>query len=100
MHDTVGKKIKIAVFKDIDPSSCLNGYESIGGAERESYSSDVRISEYVEVEFAKLQDEIVIDKYIDALDRAERKARVDFQKKLDEIMTQRSTLLALAHKPA
>lgn len=73
MRDVIGKKLKVAVFKDIDPSSFLNGYESIYGEEHEGYSSDVRISEYVEVEFQKLQDEIVIDKYIDALDRGEKR---------------------------
>lgn len=100
MRNVVGKKLKIAVFKDIDPNSCVHGFESIYGDEHEKYSSDVRISEYIKVEFSPLQDEIVIDKYVEALDRSERKVRLEFQKKLDEIATQRANLLALTHKPA
>jgi len=98
-RDMVGKKVKVAVFKDIDPNSVISGYESIFSEEHEKYTTDVRISEYIEVEFSPLKDEIVVDKYIDALDRSERKLRLDFQKKLDEIATQRSNLLALTHKP-
>jgi hypothetical protein len=100
MRNVLGKMVKIAVFKDIDPSSLICGYESIYTEEHEKVTSDVRISEYVEVEFSKLQDEIVIDRYIDALDRSERKVRLEFQRKLDEIATQRSNLMALAYFPA
>ena len=99
MRDVIGKKIKVAVFKVVDPASSIVGYESICTSEAERYSSDVRISEYVEVEFLPLKDEIVVDKYIEALDRSERKIRLEFQQKLDDIATQRATLLALTHKP-
>lgn len=101
MRDTLGKKIKIAVFRNIEPSSGLNGYESIDSEAYEKYARDnVRISEYIEVEFAPLQDEIVVDGYIAALDRSEREVRMEFQRKLDAIATQRANLLALTHKPA
>lgn len=100
MRDVMGKKLKIAVFRNIEPG-CLNGFESIDSEAYEKYStSTVRISEYVEIEFPQLKDEIVIDKYIDALDRSERQVRLEFQQKLDEIATQRANLLALTHKPA
>lgn len=100
MRDTIGKKIKLAVFRNIEPGGCLDGYETIDGENFENATHYVRISEYVEVEFQKLKDELVIDKYINALDRAETQIRLDFQKKLDEISGQRASLMALAYFPA
>jgi hypothetical protein len=99
MQNVVGKKISVAVFKSIEPSG-MSGFETIDQKHWEKMDNYVRISEYVEVEFPQLQDEIVIDKYIEALDRSERAVRLEFQKRLDEIAGQRANLLALTHKPA
>jgi hypothetical protein len=100
MRDVLGKTVKLAVFRNIEPGGCLDGYETIDGENFERASGYVRTSEYVEITFQKLKDELVIDKYIEALDRSERQIRLDFQKKLDEIAGQRASLLALTHKPA
>lgn len=100
MRNTIGKTIKVAVFRNIEPGGCLDGFETIDTENFEKATGYVRISEYVEIEFPKLKDDLVIDKYIDALDRSERQVRLDFQKKLDEIAAQRANLLALTHKPA
>jgi hypothetical protein len=97
-NSKVGKPQKMALFRDIGPGP-MNGYESPMGDHMENSSSYVRISEYVEITFPQLQDEIVIDKYIAALDRSEREIRLEFQKKLDDIANQRSNLFALTHKP-
>lgn len=99
MQNVVGKKISVAVFKNIE-SDCMGGFETIDQKHWEKMDNYVRISEYVEVEFPQLQDEIVIDKYIEALDRSERSIRLEFQRKLDELAGQRANLLALTHKPA
>lgn len=98
MRDTIGKKIKVAVFRDVEPGP-LFGYESIKDESLESLSCYVRTSEYVEVTFEPVKEEIVVDHYLAALDRAEQKARLELQKKLDEIAGQRAQLLALTHKP-
>lgn len=97
-NSKVGKPQKMALFRDIGPGP-LNGYESPMGEHMEGSSSYVRISEYVEIVFPQLKDEIVIDKYIAALDRSEREIRLEFQKKLDDIANQRANLLALAYFP-
>lgn len=99
MQNIVGKKISVAAFRSIE-SGGMNGFETIEQKNWEKLDNYVRISEYVEVELPQLQDEIVIDKYIEALDRSERAVRLEFQKKLDEIAGQRANLLALTHKPA
>lgn len=99
MQNVVGKKISVAVFKSIE-SNGMSGFETIDQKSWEKMDNYVRISEYVDVEFPELQDEIVIDKYLEALNRAEQAARVELQRKLDEIANQRSNLLALTHKPA
>lgn len=94
----IGKPLKIALFRDIDPGP-MNGYETFGLQHLENGAGYVRISEYVDVTFPQLKEEIVIDKYIAALDRSERAVRLEFQRKLDDIATQRANLLALTHKP-
>lgn len=99
MNTKVGKPQKLALFRDISPDA-MNGYESVMGEHMEGSSSYVRISEYVEVTFPQLQETVVIDKYIAALDRSERQVRLEFQKKLDDIANQRANLLALAYFPA
>lgn len=98
MRETkLGRPIKLALFRDVSPG-VLNGYESINESHMDSASGYVRLSEYIEITFERLQDEIVIDKYIAALDRAEQQVRLELQQKLDQIAGQRANLLALTHK--
>lgn len=94
----IGKPLKLALFRDIDAGP-MNGYETINEKHLEGSDSYVRISEYAEITFQQLKDEIVIDSYIAALDRSERAIRLEFQRKLDDIAGQRANLLALTHKP-
>lgn len=99
MRETkVNRPVMVALFRDVSPGP-INGHESIHEKHMERATDYVRVSEYVEITFPKLQDEIVLDEYIAALDRSERAIRLEFQKKLDEIAGQRASLLALTHKP-
>lgn len=95
----VGKTIRLAVFRNMEPG-CMNGWETVGDCKAyESVGTYVRISEAVEIEFKPLQNDAVIQDALRALDAAELKAREDLQRTLDDIKNQRAQLLSLTHKP-
>jgi hypothetical protein len=79
-------------------------YESIQnekeGSDLERLCGYVRISEFVEVEFAPLTDGSVVEKQLAALDKAESELRTKFQFALNGLEQQRQELRAIAHKPA
>lgn len=98
----VGKALKLAVYRNMEPGT-LNGFEHIGRCDL--YESDfpsntyTRISEQAEVTFHPLKDDTVIQNALRALDAAELKARENLQRALDAISDQRAQLQALTHKP-
>lgn len=99
MHEEtkLGKPIKLALFREV---SSRVSWETVFPEHMDGSSTYVRISEFAEVTFEKLHDDAVIRGCIDALDRSERQIRLEFQKKLDDLSTQKQNLLALTHKPA
>jgi hypothetical protein len=87
-------KYKLAVFKSPygDESVCIELFDT--------FSDYVRLSEFVEVEFKPLQSEIVVQKQLDALDKAESQLRNKFQEALNGLNRQREELRAITYTPA
>jgi hypothetical protein len=83
--------MKIALF-DIG-----NGYrcEHIAAFSEIGYSSGVRLSEYIEVEFPPLKPEQVIPEQLAVIDRHIAQVTKEFTEKLNELKTQRANLLAI-----
>lgn len=92
------KDLRLAIFRSIDVGA-LNGYQTIGSKEYETFGSYVRISEYADVKFDPLKSGAVIEGAMKALDRAELQAREKLEETLNQIRDQRQQLLALTHKP-
>lgn len=92
------------IAKYITMSDSGRGYEVIhsekDGADYERVCGYVRISEFVEVEFPPLKDQVIVEKQIAALDKAETELRTKFQAALNGIEQQRQELRAITYTPA
>jgi hypothetical protein len=98
-------KRKIALFERVgspDWKSCwwADVDQSDDDADEGQPDGYVRISPYVEVEFAPLPQGPVIEKQLEVLARAEQKIREEFQQQLNKLNDTRQKLLALSFQPA
>ena len=94
----IEKPLKLAIYRNIEPGS-LNNWEHIGEAKTyDGIGTYVRVSDYVEAQFAPLKDDAVIQGALRALDAAELQVREELQRKLDQINDQRNQLKAITHK--
>lgn len=59
----------------------------------------IRISEWVDVDFAERRAEDIIPQQIAALDRKAEEVKAEFTRKLQEIAQARASLLAITHQP-
>lgn len=90
--------MKIALYKSPEPYPC----EIILVADewQEKHSENVRVSEIVEVEFARLPPEVIVPAELRRLDAAEAELRNKFNEALSGLNTKRANLLALTHQAA
>lgn len=88
-------KRKLAVFK-----SLRHGHESVCGEIFDTFEDYARLTEFVEIDFPPLRNEEVVQKQLDALDRAEGELRNKFQEALSGIERQREELRAITYTPA
>lgn len=89
--------MKVALFKSTEYSwaTPIPSEETL-----ENCETYVRVSEYAEVDFPPLSNDIVIQQQLDALDRTEQQLRLKFQERLDTINNQRAELQSLTYIPA
>jgi hypothetical protein len=86
-------KEKIAKFKSID-----HGSPAYLGEWAEGFSSYVRISEYIEVEFPEREKAEYIQEEINLLDKMADEIREKATEGLNNINRRKEELLALEHK--
>lgn len=92
--------MRVALFKN---ASSIYSYESAvmetsvdkNGIYLPEY---VRVSEWAEVDFKPLADEVVVQAQLKALDTVESELRMKFQDKLSQIDGERQKLLAIGHE--
>lgn len=87
-------KQKLAIFKQLD-----RGYESVCNERFDTFEDYVRLTEFAEVEFRPLAGDEVVQKQLNALDRAEGELRNKFQAALNTIEQQRQELRAITYRP-
>lgn len=87
---------RVALYRHIHYSwvSVMQVSESLSG-----YEDYVPLSESLEVRFAPLNNDTVIQGVVAALDAAEKKAFEDCNKRVAEIREQKAQLLALTYQP-
>lgn len=88
--------MKVAMFKRLGEWS----YDTVAGDELEGCGDFVRITEYVDVEFPPLESARVVEKQLEALDKAEQEVRSKFEGALCQIERQRQELRAITYVPA
>lgn len=88
--------MKIAQFKSPSGSAWILTEKETTHA----YSEYVRMSEWVEVEFAPLPPEETVPAELGIIAKAEVELRNRFQVALDDLLVRRANLLALTHQPA
>ena len=88
--------MKYAQFKDPH-----YGYISVIGREDDDlerpYGDDVRISEWIEIDFPPLPQADVVQAQLAALDAQQRELVAEYLQKLQKIANARAKLLALTH---
>lgn len=91
--------MKIAKFKRLgeDGNGCFESIDSEGSF-MERHPGYVRLTEYTEVEFTPLHTDEIVQKQLDALDKAESELRNKFQAALSKIETQREELRAITYQ--
>jgi hypothetical protein len=104
VHNTSNKR-KVALFQRVGSDSWFSVWyadveQSDDDADESQPDGYVRISQYVVVEFPPLEGDVVVEKQLQQLDRAEQEARVELQQKLNQINDVRQKLLALTFRPA
>lgn len=89
------RNLKLAIFKNVGeaPFTCVQGPVF------ETMSHYVRLTEYVQVEFPPLQDHAIIQKHLEALDKAEVAITQRYFEKLAEIKQQKEELRAITYQP-
>lgn len=90
-------KHRLALFQSTQYSSC--GPQPCGDY-MENSKDYARVSEYVDIEFPPLSDEVAIKHQLDALDRTEKELRNQFQQHLEGIKSRRAELQSLTFVPA
>lgn len=97
MTDTkpLERNLKLAIFKSI--GECT--YTSVCEPLFETMGNYVRLTEYVQVEFPQLQDGAIIQKHLEALDKAEAAITERYFEKLAEIKQQKEELRAITYQP-
>jgi hypothetical protein len=85
----------LALFKNIGEAPFICVSESMF----ESIPGYVRLTEYVEVEFPPLQDHAVIQKHLEALDRAEEAITKRYFNTLADLKQQKEELRAITYNP-
>lgn len=88
------KTMKIATFKRLGDYS----FDTVSDDALDGSEDFVRTSEYVEVSFPSLHSDEVVQRQLDALDRAEDALRTKFQAALTGIEVQRAELRAITLK--
>lgn len=83
--------MKIALFKNVEPYSS----EFVAQEYMEGVSRYTRVSEYVDIEFAPLAHEEIVNKQIAILEKMKKEVYVSAQDKIYEIDQRISELLAL-----
>jgi hypothetical protein len=86
--------MKIAKYKRLGEY----GYETVSDEGLENCADYVRVSEFVDIEFPPLESNEVIQRQLNALDRAENEVRAKFQDMLNSIEQQRAELRAITYK--
>lgn len=87
--------MRVAMFKRlVEPS-----YDTVAGDALEGCADFVRTTEYVEVEFPPLESARVVEKQLEALDKAEQEVRNKFESALRQIERQRQELRAITYVP-
>ena len=90
--------MKVAKFKRLGEGA----FETIIDEESPLATLDcyVRLTEWVDVEFRPLRDEAIVEKQLNALEKAEAELRTKFELALGEIERQRQELRAITYVPA
>ena len=90
--------MKIAKFKRLGE----NSFETIldDSSPLANFDSYIRLTEWLDVEFQSLNDDAIVEKQLNALDKAETELRGKFQGALNEIERQRQDLRAITYVPA
>lgn len=89
------RNLKLAIFRNVGEAAFTCVQEPIF----DTMGHYVRLTEYVEVEFPPLQDHTVIQKHLEALDRAEVAITERYFAKLAEIKQQKEELRAITYQP-
>jgi hypothetical protein len=84
--------MKYAQFKV--PGS-TSGYHYIKDEEDAKYTTFIRVSEWVDVEFPQLPSEETVTAELAAINEQIRKTRIEHQQTINELETMRANLLSL-----
>lgn len=92
----LNRQRKLAIYKRIGECSFI----TVCDADFDRMGDYVRLTEHVEVEFPILQDDAIIQKHLEALDRVEGEITKQYFGKLAEIKQQKEELRAITYQPA
>jgi hypothetical protein len=82
--------MKIAIFKNIEYE-----FESVSGESSEGREGYVRITEYIDVEFERLEDKEIVEKQVDCLREVKKKIQAETEVKIGEVDRRIGELLSL-----
>ena len=89
--------MKIALYRHTLSADC--SYETICNESSGRFSTGVRISEWIDVDFPLRNAEEFVPEQLAVLDKAEAELRDKFAKKLQEIAERRAKLRCLTYQP-
>ena len=92
--------MKYARFQDPKMCNLISIVEREDDDLERPFLNDVRITEWVDVEFPALPPEVTVPAQIAALDRKAEEVKAEFTAKLREIADARASLLALTQEVA
>ena len=92
--------MKYARFQDPDIPNLTSIVEREDDDLERPFLGDIRVSEWVDVEFPPLAPEVIVPARIAALDRQAEEVKAEFTAKLREIADAKASLLALTHEVA
>lgn len=92
----LNRKHKLAIYKRTGEVS----FTMVCDASFDEMQDYVRLTEHIEVEFPALQDDAIIQKHLDALDRTEAAITAKYFQALADIKQQKEELRAITYQPA
>ena len=91
-----GEDLKRTIALYVDRSGFVRPGEVKGWIE--DHDDYARITEPLEVEFAPLPDEVVVDHRVKSIDKQIEKTRAELTKKIADLADQKQKLLAISHQ--